>query len=420
VRVLEHLISYVEYQYGDRVVGKAYRERFFGEITAVVMNGMMVNGMINRLDNFAVEIDILFSIYDDLIRIYEDDESLSWIARDNLKLPHCEKALHLLQPWNAYPDLNSSPRQIDTLDMNKNNRILSYLYFAEHRMAGIQRRKNEFHQAGYHCQRELFYARLYDGIESEKIKILCSALQSSHDLRAIEGKETEALSFAQEAYDCVTVAYNPVHPEVQQAAGMLIECLNHQGDIYGAKHLAQLTLDNLTDPTNGMNQQSEEVATGYANLSKVTATGIQLGIGGDLVKAEALARESIRIRTQIFDCNDRHIGESVGILATILQLQDKLGYETKELIERAIMINTRHYGPDGSNTAVAYRRLSDYHMELSKTQHSAETKREQLRLSQTHIKESVRIYTKILGPIHRKTKASLYQLSLVSRELSEA
>lgn len=281
-RVLNFLISYAKYQYGDRVVGKTYREWSSSEY----VNGEILI-VINRLDNYQVEINILSSINDDLITIYEDDESLSSIARDNLRLPFCKIALELLHPWNAYPDLNSSPRQIDNLDTtDKNYQILSYLYKAEDRMAHIQRRKNMFHLAGIHCQRGLFYARLYDGIESDKINILCGALKSSHDLRALEGNCAAALLFAQEAYDCVTAAHNPVHPEVQGVASMLIECLYHKGDIHDAKLLAQVILDNLMDPLNGMNQQSMEVAMGYANLSKVISRGFEL----DIQKAEELAR----------------------------------------------------------------------------------------------------------------------------------
>jgi hypothetical protein len=43
IRVLKHLISYAEYQFGSRVPGKDYRERENGE----------------RIDNWTVEIQIL-------------------------------------------------------------------------------------------------------------------------------------------------------------------------------------------------------------------------------------------------------------------------------------------------------------------------------------------------------------------------
>lgn len=71
VRVLGHLISYVEHQFGDRIPGKSYRERGNGE----------------RIKNWTVEIDFLCNIYNNLICIYETDESIGMISGDNLKFP---------------------------------------------------------------------------------------------------------------------------------------------------------------------------------------------------------------------------------------------------------------------------------------------------------------------------------------------
>jgi hypothetical protein len=41
----------------------------------------------------------------------------------------------------------------------------------------------------------------------------------------MQGDYTNAVLFAEEAYNVVAMAYNPVQPEVQTAAGELIECL---------------------------------------------------------------------------------------------------------------------------------------------------------------------------------------------------
>jgi hypothetical protein len=77
------------------------------------------------------------------------------------------------------------------------------------------------------------------------------------------------LTFAEEAYNCAAVTYNPVHPEVQNAASALIECLTCKGDFDRAETFAQMTLDSLKDPGNGLDQQSEAVAKGYYDLGNV-------------------------------------------------------------------------------------------------------------------------------------------------------
>jgi hypothetical protein len=48
---------------------------------------------------------------------------------------------------------------------------------------------------------------------------------------------TDASTFAEEAYNCVAIAYNPVHQEVQAAAGNLIDCLIHLGNFYDAVYI---------------------------------------------------------------------------------------------------------------------------------------------------------------------------------------
>lgn len=60
---------------------------------------------------------------------------------------------------------------------------------------------------------------------------------------------TDAVAFAEGAY-------NPVHPEVQNAVGYLIGCLIHKGDWSNAEVFAQFTFDGLRDRENEVNQDS--------------------------------------------------------------------------------------------------------------------------------------------------------------------
>jgi hypothetical protein len=61
IRILRHLLLYAEFQFGDRVIGKEYRERDGGE----------------RIDNWNVEIIALISIHNGIITIYRNDKSLT-------------------------------------------------------------------------------------------------------------------------------------------------------------------------------------------------------------------------------------------------------------------------------------------------------------------------------------------------------
>jgi hypothetical protein len=106
------------------------------------------------------------------------------------------------------------------------------------------------------------------------------------------------------------------------------------------------------------------VAEGYYDLANVVyQQQVQIETEPeDLVKAEALMRESLRIRTRLYDSNHRYIGNTVGLLASILKAQGQLGHETKELLERALAIVTKHYGPDGINTAISIASLVVFYL----------------------------------------------------------
>jgi hypothetical protein len=401
-RVLQQLVSYTEFQCGNRVIGGASRE--WG-------NGDHIEG-----DSllWKLEIDILFPNYEILYLIYQKDETLSMIARANLMFPFCQKMLGLLKPWSINFDLNSTSR-VNNLDKKQINHMLKVLSVTEGRMGDIQKRRNLFDSAGVHCQRAVSFGRLYDEEDKEKTKILCSALNIFYDLRATEGNYVDGLALAEEAYNCVAIAYNPVHPEVQAAAGTLIECLIHKGDSYNAERYAELTLESLKDPKNGLNQQSEEVSKGYYFLAKAIDKRT-----GDLVRAEMLARESLRIRSRLYSHDNECIGTCASLLSGILLAQGKVDHETKELIERTIAIYTKHCGVDGANTAFAYTILGNFYYDKSEARATNLTKKKCLSLSIIQYKEALRIYTKLFGPNNPKTKGLSSSLRDILRELSEA
>jgi tetratricopeptide (TPR) repeat protein len=395
-RVLKHLLSYAEYQFGNRVPLKVRRERDNGE----------------TIDNWTVEIDNLILIHSSLTTSYIEDKSLSMVSGCNLRFPLYEKMLDLLRPWSDNLDSNSTGR-IDSMTKDQMNEILMLSAEVENDLATIHMNRSQFNLVETHCQRGLSYARLYEGTEDKKADLLCGVLQTFIMLRSNEGNYADALSFAEEAYNCAAVAYNPVHPRVQKAASTLIECLTRKGDLCNVELFAQMTLDSLKDPKNGLDQQSEAVARGYYDLANVIADQRE-----DLVKAEMLARESLRIRVLINSTSPR-AGNAASLLATVLRMQDKWGSEPKELLEQSLAINIRNYGPDGVNTASAHFNLGIYYRQLAAKQQTSGEKKECLRLSKIEIKEALRMYTKFYGPDDSRTLSISSQLSTTIRLLSE-
>jgi hypothetical protein len=396
IRVGKHLLLYAEYQFGNRVPGKDYRERENGE----------------RIDNWTVEIQILIIIYSRLANLYGRDESLSRIKINNLKFPLYEKMLSFLRPWSA--DLDpSSTGQIDSMTKDQKNEIFYLTSIAETGVAIVYINRSQFNLVETHSQRSLSYARLYEGAEEKKTDLLCGALNTFYNLRSREGNYTDALPFAEEVYNCFAVAYNPVHPKVQSAASTLIECLTCKGDLCKAELFAQMTLDSLKDPNNGLDQQSEAVAKGYYDLANVIMVQ-----KGDLVKAEKLVRESLRIRVLI-NSNNNFAENSISLLASILMIQGKLGSETKELFEQSLAISIRNYGPDGTNTAIDHFNFGIYNRQLASKQQTISKRKEYFSLSEIEFKEALRIYTKVYGLDDPKTLQYSSELSTTRRLLSE-
>jgi hypothetical protein len=194
---------------------------------------------------------------------------------------------------------------------------------------------------------------------------------------------------------------------------MLIECLIQEGDLFNAERFAQQTYENLRDRKNGMDQEGEEVAMGSHNLANVIHRQ-----DGDLLKAEELAREALRIRSLKHNSDDDRIGASCNLLARILQSQGKFEDETKGLFERSLAIFIRREGPDGINNAISNINSGNYYYELARRQPTVDTKRKYFLISKLHIEEGFRIRTKILGPTHPNTVQAASILSDVISALS--
>jgi tetratricopeptide (TPR) repeat protein len=397
IRVLGHLISFAEHQFGDRAPGKTYHERANGD----------------RIDNWNVEIGILIPIYGDLVDGYSSNKSLSMIDSDNLRFPYVEKILDLLKPWSSKLDSNSTSH-IDNLDKDQINTILDLLSTTERTIGEVLKQRNEFELAESYCQQALSHARLYKGKEEDKTDFVCSALRVICDIRAFQGNHIDALPIAEEAYNLYAIVYNPVHPKVQEAAGTLIECLQDNGDLYNAGRFAEATLDSLKDPANGLDQESEEVANGYHNLASVINKQ-----EGDLAKAEMLVRESLRIRTRVYGNDHVHVGLSCSLLARILISQDNMGDEAMKLFEHHLANDTKYYGPDGPNAAISNLNLGNFYHRLSDRQQIVRREIEHLCLSKSKYKEAVRIYTKIFGPENPQTINASSELSIVLHKLYE-
>jgi tetratricopeptide (TPR) repeat protein len=228
-----------------------------------------------------------------------------------------------------------------------------------------------------------------------------------------QGNYADALTVAEEAYDCVAVTYNPVHPDVQAAASILIGCLTIKGELYDAERLAKFTLDILKDPANKLDQESEAVANGYFDLAKVIYKQ-----EGDLERAAMLVRESLRIRTLINHKDHLYVTYSASLLASILQSKKQLDKEMKEQLDHDLATNITNEGEEGINTVKSYINLGRFYHRYAHTFELTDNLRFVfLRYSEVNYRPAVRIYTKIHGLDNAITTEVSSALAIVSDEL---
>jgi hypothetical protein len=345
-----------------------------------------------------------------LVSSYGQCSSLSDIDCDVAKFPYLEQSSIILNKW--LNRLDSGARDY-TFNQGQKNRLFEQLYFTEANMAGACIDGRRFDAAEGHCQRCLAYSRRYAVEGAQKISIILKSLRNYSILRERQGNYSESINYAEECYNLVVEAYDPVHLLVQRAAGLLIDILIKNGNLFDAEHYAQITYSDLRDKKNGINQESEEVAVGASNLA-----GVLLQQDGDFVKAEVLAREALRIRTLIYVEDDHHMSSTCNFLARVLLAQNKYGDETRELLKRSLAVDIKHEGSNSVDTAAGHKNLGQFYQDLSKMdQPTVELIRMYLQLARTHFEEALRICTKIFGSSDLKTLQVDKKLADLSRVL---
>jgi hypothetical protein len=221
IRVLEHVYSYGEFQFGKQFAGAGFRKR-------VDANGILMS-------HKDADIGILHRINGSIVAAYDND-SISCLVRDNNIYPYLERSTCLLNPWLAHLDTLSASDRIEMgFNNDKINHLIQQLYLTEKRMALVTMNRNQSNLAEGHCQLCLAYSKRF-GIEGDdKTTMIFGALQYYCDLRQQQGDFLSAVTFAEEGYNLVVTQHDPVNPEVQEAAGQLIHCLTRTGNLFDAE-----------------------------------------------------------------------------------------------------------------------------------------------------------------------------------------
>lgn len=155
-----------------------------------------------------------------------------------------------------------------------------------------------------------------------------------------------------------------------------------------------------------------ELAVAAFNLSTVI-----LRQGGNIVKAEELARESIRIRVLK---DDKDLPTSLDLLASILVAQGNFGDETRGLHERSLASFIKNEGLESLNAAHMNHRIAAFYIQFTQRQLEISAKMHSLLLIKSHLTEALRVYSKIHGSTHQAAVDTQVLLTTVLRQISAA
>ena len=228
IRVLEKCLIFVQYQYGPHVPGKSYCIRPNGD----------------RVDNLTV-----CSIRVILTHFYE--RSLIATKKKPLVLSNAIEA-----------------RQLLVLRRNEGKDLeLPLLVQCELSLGFFYTRNGPLEKAAYHCEESLNAAKEYRGLE--KVSYISQSLIYLSRVRLKQDRSSDALQLAEDAYIMLSENNGPVHPSVQVAGGQIIQCLMALKEYSRADNYARINYENLIDPLNGIDFQSEAVSDGMKQLAMI-------------------------------------------------------------------------------------------------------------------------------------------------------
>jgi tetratricopeptide (TPR) repeat protein len=387
LKVLKYLLAFAEYQYGKALSGKSFRERPDG----------------SRVDNMFADIE-LWQISSTLgSRLYNLRTSDSYVEAELYFL----KARESLLIWEHL--LNSNQ------NFAERSKLLGMLSTTERYLADLYASQSRFIEAEQKCSECLKFAR-QTSAENETIEVF-KALRTYGYLHERQSNYDKAISFFEDAYICVSEAYGPVHPRVQEAAGYLTDSLLQSQNFCRAEGYARINYESLIDPHNGIDPNSFEVARGAQQLAQICYLAPS-NLGTATVsyeEGEYLARKALKIVERIFHCDHINVGSSLNDLANVLHESRNFGDETRDLYMRVLLIYCTCEGPDGRLVMESHSNLGALHQRRGLVPGVSDVYcKSELLLSKSHFEKSLRISMLVNGTDHAFSKECLRKIDEIA------
>ena len=230
---------------------------------------------------------------------------------------------------------------------------------------------------GFHGQRNWVQSLRYGEIAATKLKklkdrrletvqMISDALSYKFNAHNFMGRDREAMECAEENYTLWAMNHLR-HPGSMLAAFALIEsCIHNEEfeDAHNYAHHAMFMINDMTDNFIPSDQRSRFLADASYWLARSIHEYAQAGGIPPKEKQKAgqeaveLARQALKLRTQIYKTENNPIGSSMSTLAQILDFfNDVDDDEIPRLLEQSISIFSRVEGDTSCNVAIGKRKL---------------------------------------------------------------
>jgi tetratricopeptide (TPR) repeat protein len=304
INLLKNAILIAEYQFGDWVQGKCFRQ---------LKNGVVFE---NDLPLFRIR-EILTEHYVNEGTATSFDIALGYALETRTQLEmRCT---------------NDEDRDVFLERICQVNTQLGDIY-----MKTIQ-----YEESLHHYEEALAAARHCSHENDRKLLILVPALQSMANILNLMVTK-EGAKYAEEAYLIVSGEHGPEHPDVQGAANYLIDSYLRMNNFVDAERFARINYECLIDPIHRINYRRLLFVVGKLQLARTwLLTPPEQRIGGPEAaeEAETLAREACGLLEKIEMCEESEDPTATNILTshhTLVQVMIANGKKGSE-VERSIL-----------------------------------------------------------------------------------
>jgi tetratricopeptide (TPR) repeat protein len=305
IKMMKRALLIAEHQYGDRSAGETFRK---------------------RKDGTVVKDWPLFDVREMIVYIYINQFDVTSL----------DIALAYATETRA------------ELEMRRNNhddpdKFFQFMFAVDSQLGDIHKKKMQFDKCLHHVQEALVAARYFGPTYSKSLYHALSNLANTH----VVLKTGDGANFAEEAYNLASEEFGPEHPEVHEAATILINIYQDTGNFVDAERFARINYESLNDPNNNVDRESDLFALGKNQVARLwLLTPPNQRIGGEQAaeEAETLSREACAIfeGLEMNGANDpmsSQLGLTLTTLAEIMMVRDKVTPEVEGILHRALTLS---------------------------------------------------------------------------------